>query len=126
MTSGPVVARPVRLAQAAVAVLLALRLWLSVMAPPVGDEAYYWMWGQRLGWSYLDHPPLHAWLLSLFGTVEQLIRHRPAWGMLAFVMLAAVSAMLAFVSSAILIPAARSADTMRSTRRPAVARREFR
>ena len=64
MTSGPVVSRPVRLAQAAVAVLLALRLWLSVMAPPVGDEAYYWMWGQRLGWSYLDHPPLHAWLLS--------------------------------------------------------------
>jgi uncharacterized membrane protein YdjX (TVP38/TMEM64 family) len=50
--------------------------------------------------------PAHAWLLSLFGTVEQLIRHRPAWGMLAFVILAAVSAMLAFVSSAILIPAA--------------------
>jgi 4-amino-4-deoxy-L-arabinose transferase-like glycosyltransferase len=64
VTAGPVVARPVRFAQAAVAVLLLLRLWLSVMAPPVGDEAYYWMWGQKLGWSYLDHPPLHAWLLS--------------------------------------------------------------
>jgi 4-amino-4-deoxy-L-arabinose transferase-like glycosyltransferase len=62
---GPVVTRPVRLAQAAVAVLLVLRLWLSAMAPPVGDEAYYWMWGQKLGWSYLDHPPLHAWLLAL-------------------------------------------------------------
>jgi 4-amino-4-deoxy-L-arabinose transferase-like glycosyltransferase len=70
VTAGPVVVRPVRLAQVAVAVLLALRLWLSAMAPPVGDEAYYWMWGQKLGWSYLDHPPLHAWLLavmSLFG-----------------------------------------------------------
>ena len=70
MTAGPVVARPVRLAQAAVAVLVVLRLWLSAMAPPVGDEAYYWMWGQKLGWSYLDHPPLHAWLLgamSVFG-----------------------------------------------------------
>jgi 4-amino-4-deoxy-L-arabinose transferase-like glycosyltransferase len=64
VTAGPVVARPVRLAQAAVAILLVLRLWLSLMAPPVGDEAYYWMWGQKLGWSYLDHPPLHAWLLS--------------------------------------------------------------
>ena len=50
--------------------------------------------------------PVHAWLLSLFGTVEHLIRHRPAWGMLAFVVLAALSAMLAFLSSAILIPVA--------------------
>jgi 4-amino-4-deoxy-L-arabinose transferase-like glycosyltransferase len=68
--AGPVVARPVRLAQVAVAVLLLVKLWLSAMAPPVGDEAYYWMWGQKLGWSYLDHPPLHAWLLramSVFG-----------------------------------------------------------
>ena len=70
MSAGPVVARPVRLAQAAVAVLLLAKLWMSAMAPPVGDEAYYWMWGQKLGWSYLDHPPLHAWLLgamSVFG-----------------------------------------------------------
>lgn len=64
MSAGPVVARPVRLAQAAFATLLLLRLWLSAMAPPVGDEAYYWIWGQKLGWSYLDHPPLHAWLLG--------------------------------------------------------------
>jgi len=62
---GPVVRRPVRLAQAAVAVLLVIKLWMTVMAPPVGDEAYYWMWGQKPGWSYLDHPPLHAWLLGL-------------------------------------------------------------
>lgn len=69
MIPGPVVARPVRLAQAAVAILLLLRLWLSVMAPPIGDEAYYWMWGQKPGWSYLDHPPLHAWLLGAVGTL---------------------------------------------------------
>lgn len=65
MIPGPVVSRPVRLAQIAVALLLLARLWLTVMAPPVGDEAYYWMWGQKPGWSYLDHPPLHAWLLGL-------------------------------------------------------------
>ena len=67
---GPVVARPVRLAPVAVASLLLIKAWMTAMAPPVGDEAYYWMWGQKLGWSYLDHPPLHAWLLgamSLFG-----------------------------------------------------------
>jgi 4-amino-4-deoxy-L-arabinose transferase-like glycosyltransferase len=69
-SAGPVVARPVRLAQVAVAILLLIKLWMSAAAPPVGDEAYYWMWGQKLGWSYLDHPPLHAWLLgamSVFG-----------------------------------------------------------
>jgi hypothetical protein len=68
--AGPVVSRPVRFAQFAVALLLLAKLWLSAAAPPVGDEAYYWMWGQKLGWSYLDHPPLHAWLLrvmSVFG-----------------------------------------------------------
>ena len=63
--SGAVVARPVRLAQAVVVLLLALKLWLTLTAPPIGDEAYYWMWGQKPGWSYLDHPPLHAWLLGL-------------------------------------------------------------
>ena len=50
--------------------------------------------------------PVHEWLLSLFGSVEQLIRHRPLLGMLAFVVLAALSAMVAFVSSALLIPVA--------------------
>jgi 4-amino-4-deoxy-L-arabinose transferase-like glycosyltransferase len=67
---GPVVSRPVRLAQVTVVLLLAAKLWLSAAAPPIGDEAYYWMWGQKLGWSYLDHPPLHAWLMramSAFG-----------------------------------------------------------
>ncbi len=37
--------------------------------PPIGDEAYYWMWGQKPAWSYLDHPPLHAWLLHIVGLV---------------------------------------------------------
>ena len=69
-TGGPVVNRPILLAQAIVAILLAAKLWMSAAAPPIGDEAYYLMWGQKLGWSYLDHPPLHAWLLrvmSVFG-----------------------------------------------------------
>lgn len=67
---GPVVARPIRIAQAFVVFALLAKAWLSVMAPPIGDEAYYWLWGQRLDWSYFDHPPLHAWLLramSLLG-----------------------------------------------------------
>lgn len=50
--------------------------------------------------------PVHAWLLTLVGAAEPLIRHHPVWGMGAFVLLAALSAMLAFVSSALLIPVA--------------------
>lgn len=44
------------------AVLLALRSAVSLYVQPMGDEAYYWVWGQRLGLSYYDHPPLQAWL----------------------------------------------------------------
>ncbi len=49
--------------QLVVGLFLALRLYYDLRADLFGDEAYYWMWGQRLGWSYFDHPPLHAWLL---------------------------------------------------------------
>ena len=50
--------------------------------------------------------PVHAWLLSLFAQAESAIRQREAWGMIVFVLLAALSAMVAFVSSAVLVPAA--------------------
>jgi len=50
--------------------------------------------------------PVHARLLDLIAAAEGLIRAYPAWGMVVFVLLAAVSAMLAFVSSAALIPVA--------------------
>lgn len=56
---------PVLALQLVVAILLAIRLYADLNAHPVGDEAYYWMWGQRLGWSYFDHPPLHSWLQRL-------------------------------------------------------------
>jgi 4-amino-4-deoxy-L-arabinose transferase-like glycosyltransferase len=32
---------------------------------PIFDEAYYWLWGQHPGLSYFDHPPFHAWLLTI-------------------------------------------------------------
>ena len=50
--------------------------------------------------------PVHAWLLSLFDAAESLIRQRATWGMVAFVLLAALSAMVAFLSSAVLVPMA--------------------
>ena len=30
------------------------------------DEAYYWVWSQRLDWGYFDHPPMIAWAVRLF------------------------------------------------------------
>lgn len=57
--------RAIRVMQAVVAVLLGLKLWFDIAVPPMGDESYYWMWGQRLELSYFDHPPLHGWLLGL-------------------------------------------------------------
>ena len=51
--------------------LLAIKAAQLFAAPPTADEAYYWLWGQHLDWSYYDHPPLSAWLerfsAELFG-----------------------------------------------------------
>ena len=60
-----VTARPVVVAQVFVAILVAIKVYLAIFMPPIGDEAYYWMWGQKLGWSYFDHPPLHPWMMRL-------------------------------------------------------------
>jgi uncharacterized membrane protein YdjX (TVP38/TMEM64 family) len=50
--------------------------------------------------------PAHQWLLGLIEWADPLIRERAALGMAIFVALAALSAMLAFVSSALLVPVA--------------------
>ena len=44
--------------QGVVAIFLGLRLYANLNMDLLGDEAYYWMWGQHLSWSYFDHPPL--------------------------------------------------------------------
>ena len=60
---------PVWLLQLFVFGFLASRLVFDVMVNPMGDEAYYWMWGQHLDWSYFDHPPLHAWLQGVIASI---------------------------------------------------------
>jgi uncharacterized membrane protein YdjX (TVP38/TMEM64 family) len=47
---------------------------------------------------------LHSWLLGFLPTAEAIIRGRPVLGMTVFVVFAAASAMLAFVSSAVIVP----------------------
>ncbi|MEB3290064.1 MAG: glycosyltransferase family 39 protein, partial [Leptolyngbya sp.] len=48
---------------------MAVRLWFWGFAFPNPDEAYYWLWGQHPGFSYYDHPPLHAWIQGLVSTL---------------------------------------------------------
>ena len=50
--------------------------------------------------------PVHTWLLSIFEQAATLIGDRAAWAMAVFVLLAAISAMVAFLSSAVLVPVA--------------------
>ncbi|MBI3934615.1 MAG: VTT domain-containing protein [Acidobacteria bacterium] len=47
---------------------------------------------------------LHSWLMGFLPTAETIIRGRPVLGVLLFVVFAALSAMLAFVSSAVIVP----------------------
>jgi 4-amino-4-deoxy-L-arabinose transferase-like glycosyltransferase len=44
---------------------LVIKLVVFASMQPIGDEAYYWLWGQHLDLSYFDHPPFHAWLQSI-------------------------------------------------------------
>ncbi|MDR7543973.1 MAG: glycosyltransferase family 39 protein [Armatimonadota bacterium] len=42
-----------------------MRIAVAAAAPLLADEAYYWLWSRRLDWSYLDHPPMIAYLVRL-------------------------------------------------------------
>jgi uncharacterized membrane protein YdjX (TVP38/TMEM64 family) len=50
--------------------------------------------------------PLHRWLLSIFAVAEGVMQSHQLVGMIAFVALAALSAMFAFLSSTLLVPVA--------------------
>src|SRR5207244_9521748 len=54
-----------RLAILVVGYTVAFRL--AAMGPVnlIPEEAYYWNYAQHLDWSYLDHPPMVAWLIWL-------------------------------------------------------------
>ncbi len=69
MTSSPTPRWKIVLLQSVVLYLLGLKLWFSIGVSPMGDEAYYWMWGQHPSWSYFDHPPLHGWLQGVVALI---------------------------------------------------------
>lgn len=53
-------------------IIAALVLFYLVRLVAIGwlqltpDESYYWQWSKHLDWSYLDHPPLVAYIMALF------------------------------------------------------------
>src|SRR5438093_4633405 len=38
---------------------------IGATIPLIDDEAYYWLWARHLDWSYLDHPPMIAYIVFL-------------------------------------------------------------
>ncbi|HYM91382.1 MAG TPA: glycosyltransferase family 39 protein [bacterium] len=71
-------ASPRRIWPIAALLLLALvRGAIASRTPIIDDEGYYWLWSRHLSLSYLDHPPLVAWLDALAtsaGRTEWLLR----------------------------------------------------
>ena len=47
------------------AAMVLLNLVYNSTLPLHFDEAYYWVWSKHLQWSYLDHPPMIAYLIRL-------------------------------------------------------------
>ena len=44
--------------------LLVVRLYWGAWLGLAEDEAYYWVWSQKLGWGYFDHPPMIAYWIA--------------------------------------------------------------
>ncbi len=59
-------------------ILAGLRLGYAAGIELAEDEAYYWVWSQRLAAGYYDHPPAIAWIIragvTLLGDTEAGVR----------------------------------------------------
>ena len=42
--------------------IILIKVLYIVYSNPLPDEAYYWLWSNRVALSYFDHPPLLAWV----------------------------------------------------------------
>lgn len=48
-----------------------INLVQSLLMPLINDEAYYWVWSQKLDWGYFDHPPMVAvWVKIGFSIIQ--------------------------------------------------------
>lgn len=72
-----------------IALTFFIKLVVALAIPLVGDEAYYWFWGQNLQLSYFDHPGMVAWLSAL----SDILPFTPKWAAtrLIFVVLSTIT-----------------------------------
>lgn len=72
-----------------IALTFFIKLVVALTFPLVGDEAYYWFWGQNLQLSYFDHPGMVAWLSAL----SNYLPFAPKWAAtrLIFVVLSTIT-----------------------------------
>lgn len=72
---------------------LIVKLIFGLTFPVVGDEAYYWFWGQNIQLSYFDHPGMVAWLTALSSEIHHLFPSLSAWvaARLVFVLLSTLT-----------------------------------
>lgn len=54
-----------RIGLKSIVMILGIYLILAAVLPAADDEVYYWTWSKELQWSYFDHPPMTAVLISL-------------------------------------------------------------
>ena len=45
--------------------IILIKILHVVYSNRLPDEAYYWLWSNRVALSYFDHPPLLAWVQAL-------------------------------------------------------------
>lgn len=65
--SGAAARRPLAMAALVIAAMTLLRIVYASAIELRTDEAYYWTWSKESALSFLDHPPMIAWLIR-FGT----------------------------------------------------------
>lgn len=80
-------------ALALIGVSLLLRLLYLGQAEPIFDEMYYWTYNLYPALSYLDHPPLTAWLIAIGTTIAGDTAFGIRW---THVMLAPLALVLAY------------------------------
>ncbi len=54
-----------------IGIYMFVNLLQSYFTPLIDDEAYYWVWSQRLDWGYYDHPPMVALWIKIGFSIFQ-------------------------------------------------------
>lgn len=70
--------------------ILIVHLWLATSFELSHDEAYYWLYSQRLDWGFFDHPPMVGIIIKAFSFLP----HSELAVRLGFIVLQLVSSLM--------------------------------